>query len=117
MRSKSSLERYKHFKLNRGITDHVYDNSRGSTLLASARADFLNTNSFRARVEGVDSKCLLCEYHTEMEFGEVQGMEIEIRMRLGLHEDSTSEIVERTKRFSKDGTKDYSPRAPRINRR
>ena len=55
-----------------------------------------------------------------MECGEVQGIEIVIRKRLGLHEDSTSGIVEQTKRNLERwerATKDYSPRATRINRR
>ena len=60
MESKSSLEEYRQFKINRGIIDHVYDNSRGSTLLASARADFLNTNSFRARFEGGGRRRQVC---------------------------------------------------------
>ena len=126
MESKSSLEKYRQFKINRGTIDHVYDYSRGSTLLASARAGFLNTNSFRARFERGDGKCVLCENHTEtldhviMECGEVQDMEIEIRKRFGLRVDSTSGIVEQTKRNLERwerATKDYSPRAPRINRR
>ena len=113
--SKSSLVRYRQFKLNRGTIDHIYDNSKGSTPLASARARFLNTNSFRARFEGGDGKCVLCGHHTE-----VRGMEIEIRKRLGPHEDSMSETVEQTKRNLERwdrATKDYSPGAPRINRR
>ncbi|XP_028967056.1 uncharacterized protein LOC114828185 [Galendromus occidentalis] len=49
METKPSLKRYRQHKMNRGTIDHVYDNTRGSTLLAGARAGFLNTNSFRAR--------------------------------------------------------------------
>ena len=85
--------------MNRDTIDHIHDNSRGCTLLASARADFLNTNSIRVRFEGGDGRCVFCEYHPEtlehfiMGCGEGQGMEIEIRKRLDLHEDSTSESV------------------------
>lgn len=39
-----------------------------------------------------------------MEGGEVRGMDIEIQKRLGLHEDSTSEIIEQTKGISRDGS-------------
>ena len=55
-----------------------------------------------------------------MKCSEVQGMETEIRKRLGLHEDSTSETVEQTepnRERREQATKEHYPRAPRINRR
>ena len=63
MSSKSSLVRYREFKRNKGTIDLTYDNTfdntRGSTLLAFARAGFLNTKSFRDRLEGGGSTCTI----------------------------------------------------------
>ena len=94
--------------------------------LASARAGFLDTNTFRARFEGGAGKYVICEHHTEtlehviFECCEVLGMKIEIREGFLLDEDSMSEIMERTKRILERWerpTKDYSSRALRVNRR
>ena len=122
MKTKSSLGRYRQYKTNRGTIEHTYDNARKSTPLAGARAGFLNTDSFRARFEGGDGRCSICNHHTEdlehviMECTDGQGMDTEIQRRLGLHEDSTSAIVERTKgileRWERS-TKDHVPEAPR----
>ena len=69
------------------------------------RQAFQTPNHSRARFEGGDGKRIIREHRTEtldhviMECGEVQGMEIEIRKKLGLPEDSTGEIVEQTQRI------------------
>ena len=60
MEGKSSLGRYRAFKSVRGTIEHIYHNSRGSTLLAEARAGFLMTRKFRSRFEEIDPRCETC---------------------------------------------------------
>lgn len=104
MSSKSSLTRYRDYKNKRGIIEHLYDNSRGSTLLASARAGFLRTRIFRSRFEDIDTVCTVCRTgpetigHIILECQELADSDKEVRIRLGLHEESKPHIVERTKR-------------------
>ena len=107
MQHKSSLSNYRSYKKERGVVEHYYDNSRGSTLLACARAGFLKTKSFRVRLEeGLDITCLKCNNkpetlnHVVMECNDSDSMdcEIEVQKRLGLHEASTKVMVNDTKR-------------------
>ena len=84
----------------------------------------LDTNSFRGRFKGGDGRCNICNHHTEdlehviMECTDGQGKDTEVQKRSGLHEDSTSTIVERTKRTLERWercTKDHVPKAPRFD--
>ena len=103
MESKSSLTRYRKFKQKRGTIEHIYDNSRGSTLLAEARAGFLKTRKFRSRFEEIDPHCSVCGRvetleHVILKCHEVASSDDEILIKLGLHEESTGRIIEETKR-------------------
>lgn len=107
MKHKTSLSNYRSYKKERGVVEHYYDNSRGSTLLACARAGFLKTKSFRVRLEeGLDTTCSKCGIkpetlnHVVMECNDNDDTdcEIEIQKRLGLHETSTKVMVNDTKR-------------------
>lgn len=57
MESKPSRRRYKDFGVYRGTIGHIYDNTRGSTLLAGVQAGFLRTSDFRSRFEN----CQICD--------------------------------------------------------
>jgi hypothetical protein len=61
MKKKSSLELYRQQKKQKGKVDKIYDNSRGSRLLADARAGMLRTRQFQARVMSCDVTCQLCK--------------------------------------------------------
>ena len=105
MEGKSSLERYREFKQKRGTIDHMYDNSRGSTLLAEARAGFLKTRKFRSRFDEIDPHCNVCGgvevetlEHVILNSHEAAGSDDEAQKRLGLHEESTGRIMDETKR-------------------
>lgn len=104
MKRKSSLTRYRAHKQKRGTIDHIYDNSRGSTLLAEARAGFLKTRKFRSRFEEIEPDCTTCGReetleHVLLECLDETDSDIEIQKKLGLHEDSTREIINETKRI------------------
>ena len=60
MENKSSLVKYQAFKRERGAIEHIYDNTRGSILLAEARVGFLKTREFRSRFEEIDPDCGSC---------------------------------------------------------
>ena len=104
MRNKTSLSRYREYKQCRGDIEHFYDNSRGSMLLANARAGFLRTRTFRKRFENIDETCQRCKTsqetleHVIMECDDQNCSEEEIRKRLGLLENSSRKIVADTKR-------------------
>ena len=58
MEAKSTLSVYRQSKETRGLTKDMYDNSRGSRLLALARAGMLNTGERRdARDPSADIRC------------------------------------------------------------
>ena len=104
MKDKSSLETYRSFKKDRGVTEHFYDNSRGSMLLASGRAGFLKTKVFKVRLEKNSSvlcaKCLRKPEtlrHVIMECNDDDDCEEEVQRRLGLHESSSRKMVATTK--------------------
>ena len=100
MESKSSLGRYREFKRARGTIEHIYDNSRGSTLLAEPRAGFLMTRKFRSRFEDIDPRCETCSRdetleHVILNCCETTNSDEEVRKK---HEESTSGIIDETKR-------------------
>ena len=66
MGKKSTLARYRNFKVIRGSKEVRYDNTRGSALLALARAGALPTKGHRARyTPGLDSTCTNCGVYEE----------------------------------------------------
>ncbi|XP_018495304.1 uncharacterized protein LOC108864347 [Galendromus occidentalis] len=65
MSSKSSLTLYRQWKV-RGVTVRgLYTNSRGSTLLALARAGMLPTRAHRTKYEPLDPLCTKCGREVE----------------------------------------------------
>ena len=86
-------------------TNEHFDNSKGSRLLANARAGFLRTRVFRKRFEDLDSTCTKCKSapetleHILMECRESDECNQEVSIKLGLHEDSTRDVVNRTKKL------------------
>ena len=65
MKEKSSLGVYREDKKHRGGVEELYDNSRGSGLLADARAGMLNTRVHRAHFLEVSPVCPLCHQEEE----------------------------------------------------
>ena len=103
MKNRSSLARYRAFKSECGTIEHVYDNTRGSTLLAEARAGFLKTRKFRSRFEEIDPNCESCGEvetleHVLLNCREVTNSDEEIMKKLGLHDNSMRSIIDETKR-------------------
>ncbi|XP_018497356.1 uncharacterized protein LOC108865136 [Galendromus occidentalis] len=104
MNEKSSLARYRKHKQQCGTIDHIYDNSRGSVLLAQARAGFLRTRKFGSRFEEIDPICRICGQeesleHVLMACQEETCGDDEIQKRLGLHEESERRVINDTKRI------------------
>ena len=60
MSEKKTLDRYRHFKKVRGIIEHIYDNTKGSRLLANARAGCLQTRKYRSRYKNMEATCRKC---------------------------------------------------------
>ncbi|XP_028969045.1 uncharacterized protein LOC108865189 [Galendromus occidentalis] len=61
MVTKTTLRIYRQFKDKRGLERNIYDNRRGSRLLALARAGMLNTRSRQhARDPSIDESCPKC---------------------------------------------------------
>ena len=102
---KSSLLRYREYKVNRGNIEHLYDNTRGSRLLAAARGGVLRTRIFRATFENIETTCPQCNTapetleHIIMECHNNEECEKEVRIRLGLHEESNRQVIENSKRL------------------
>ena len=66
MEKRSTLARYRNLKVIRGSKEVKYDNSRGSALLALARAGILQTRTYRARfTPGLDTTCSNCGVYGE----------------------------------------------------
>jgi len=65
LEKRTSLQVYREHKLLRGYVDRLYDNSRGSGLLANARAGMLNTQVLRSHYTNVDKQCRLCKKEIE----------------------------------------------------
>jgi hypothetical protein len=105
MLSKSSLLRYRSYKRSRG-TDQLYCNSRGSALLAMARAGMLPTRCQRARSEpGIDQNCVKCGMESEtlehviFECNEIYYTEEDLLKRLGFHEEREPALVAATRKL------------------
>ena len=87
MNSKSSLEFYREYKI-RGATPHgLYENSRGSALMALARAGMLPTRRHRSRYQQIDPLCLKC--------GRVEETIPHIIMKCLPHQDQAKELARR----------------------
>ena len=66
MSQKPSLEIYNKYKEKRGLTRvGIYHNSRGSTLLALARAGMLPTRKYRSKFQTIYSHCIKCGIEEE----------------------------------------------------
>ena len=66
MADKPSLERYRKHKEGRTSAVHLYDNSRGSALLALARAGTLPTKVYRSHFSpSSDTTCMRCGAYAE----------------------------------------------------
>ena len=94
MESKSTLGVYRQFKVTRGLKTNIYDNSRGSRLLALTRAGMLNTRSRQnSRDPSIDIACPKCgapetDKHVVLECEEGKFTQQEYPRRLGLHPES-----------------------------
>ena len=103
MESKSTLAVYRQFKETRGLTENLYDNSRGSRLLALARAGMLNTRYRQhTRDPSIDKHCPKCgapetDKHVILECEEDQHTHEEFAIRLGLHPNSSPKDLSKTK--------------------
>ena len=60
MQMRTSLSLYRQHKTIKGHVDRLYDNSRGSGLMADARAGMLNTQQHRSHFLNVNTLCRLC---------------------------------------------------------
>jgi len=107
MENKSSLGEYRACKSDWGGVDHMYDNSRGSGLLADARAGMLDTNVLRHHFEERSALCDLCGVEDETVGHVVLGChvmgvrEVSLCVALGLGEDvNRDEVTETKKRLS-----------------
>lgn len=104
MSLKASLDRYSAHKDEIDCTKNTYDNGRGSSLLALARAGLLPTRSQKAK-SGLDNDttCMRCGMrpetmeHVIFECNEAYFTEEDLLARLGLHEGSTPLMIETTK--------------------
>lgn len=66
MNLKPSLEIYKQYKRDRGRTSFgIYENGRGSALLALARAGMLPTRLHRSKFQPIHTHCILCGMEEE----------------------------------------------------
>lgn len=104
MEGKTSLQVYRVSKATWGEVEGLYDNSRGSGLLADARAGMLDTNVHRRHFEEVSGICAFCNGGDETVehvvvacpfFGVRQ---LELSVALGLGDDINWQEVNETKR-------------------
>ena len=111
MADKTTLTRYRNHKKARGITEHLYDNTSGSRLLANARAGCLQTRKYRSRYKGFDATCQKCGIqeetleHVLLECENPPQAETIIQIKLGLHDESTPKIIANTKKMLEDWEK------------
>lgn len=101
-----SLSRYRLFKRGLGEVQEVYDNGRGSTLLALARAGALPTRHHRRHFsQGIMTHCMSCGMkpetieHVIMECNEDYFEDEDINIRLGLTTDLDGALLRNTKRI------------------
>lgn len=104
MRNKSTLTEYRSYKKQRGVIEHLYDNSRGSQLFVEARAGVLWTRHRQIRLgHQVDPLCMRCHRspetikHIILNCEDNAPME-EFRKRLGLTEPKDYNLIADTKR-------------------
>ena len=108
MSGEGTLDRYGHFKKVRGNIEHIHDNTKGSRLLANARAGCLQARRHRSRhknMEATRRKCGAEEEaleHVVLECEKPADAEERIRKMIGLHEDSTPTMVFNSKRVLKE---------------
>lgn len=105
MREKTSLEEYRTHKKDRGVIEHLYDNSRGSQLFVEARAGVLWTKHRQHRVgQAADPTCRKCNQapetirHVILGCDERENHPEEFRRRLGLTEEKDYNLIADTKR-------------------
>lgn len=106
METKPSLTLYREYKKGRGTAEHLYDNSRGSALLAMARAGMLPTRRHRTHFEqGIDSICMRCGMdeetlrHVIHECNEVYFTQEDTLLRLGFTHEISWRHISSTKRL------------------
>ena len=103
MTGKNTLCRYRGCKQARGTIKHLYDNTKGSRLLADARAGCLQTRKYRSRYSDIDATCPKCGSegetleHVILECRKPPDAEYVIQKKLGLHGDSSKDIILSTK--------------------
>ena len=114
MIAKSSLELYSKGKTSRGVPSGLYDNRRGSVLLALARADMLPTRTHKMN-SGSDKTCPRCGIYEEtakhiiFECNDIYYTEENLLARLGLHtEANTATEVKKAKKVLEDWDKQRS---------
>ena len=117
MKGKSTLARYRNFKVIRGSKEVMYDNSRGSALLALARAGALLTRTYRERfTPGLEKTCTLCGVYEETvehvihECGDRYVEEIETDEMLGFSDNPDPVILKKTMRLLESWEKMQDPR-------
>ena len=104
MRDRSSLVVYRSKKVEWGGVEGLYDNSRGSALLADARAVMLDTNVHRSHFEEVGTLCAFCGQEDETVEHVVIGCsslalrEVELVVALGLGDAVMWDEVRETKK-------------------
>ena len=100
---KSSMGLYRSNKEDWGVVEGLYDNSKGSCLLADARAGMLDTNVHRRHFEDIDTTCGLCGggeetiEHVVVGCAELGVRHIELRDALGLGDSINWEMIRETK--------------------
>ena len=104
MENKSSLVRYRESKSIRGQKDVYYDNSRGSALLALARAGKLPSRSLKCRFNPtLEDTCTLCGMcpetleHVIFECNDGYFNEEDLHQRLGFAEDRNHTLINKTR--------------------
>ena len=103
MESKSTLLVYRQFEETRGLLTNLYDNSRGSRLLALTRAGMLNTRSRLHKYDtSIDPNCPHCgrpesDRHVVLGCDEDGDTEQEFARRIGLSPNPEAKTLRRTK--------------------
>lgn len=105
MIEKTSLTEYRSHKKERGIIEHLYENSRGSQLFVEARAGVLWSKYRQYRVgQAADPICTRCNQapetikHVILGCEERENQPDELRKRLGFSEGKDYNLIADTKR-------------------
>ena len=114
MAEKKTLSRYREYKEVRGTIEHLYDNTKGSRLLADARAGCLQTRKYRSRFSNIGTACPKCGEeetleHVILECKKPLDAEYTIRKRIGLHKDSNTRRILPTKRVLEEWDRNRFP--------